>query len=123
MSYETPTEKAATAKARKAILQRRLEDEGVIASIMRTTSGRRWFHDKLEACCVGATAWNPDPYATAFNCGQQNVGLRLLAELMAAVPNEYIQMMKENSNAPGTDALPDASTEPLDTDYANDSGG
>src|SRR5258705_4013946 len=117
MSYETPVEKAATARARKAILTRRLEDEAVIRGVMCTPAGRRWFHDKLASCSVGTTPWNPDPYATSFNCGQQNVGLMLLAELMAAAPNEYIQMMKENSNASGSDALPDS-----DASDASDSG-
>jgi|SRR5882672_7863016 len=116
MSYETQAEKAVTAKVRKALLARRLEDEAVIQNLMRTTAGRRWVHDKLAAWGIGQTPWVPDPYAASFNCGKQNAGLELWSDVMSAAPNEYIQMMKENSNAPGTDALPDASGDPSDSD-------
>jgi hypothetical protein len=39
-----------------------------------------------------------DPYATAFNCGELNVGNGVLALILDANPQIYLSMMQENEH-------------------------
>lgn len=77
-------------------------------AIMGSESGRRWIANLLELCHPYQTPFSRDPIAMAFNCGEQNIGLQLIADLHKVSPDLYLIMMKENSNerrdsSPGTD--------------------
>lgn len=101
-------DEAETARAKQAAKDAKLleaQRAEVLRQLMSTTAGRRWLHDLLAVCGVGRTPYTTDPYDTAFNCGQQNIGLRLLAESMSAAPGSYLEMMKENSNDRSLDDL------------------
>jgi hypothetical protein len=64
--------------------------------IMSDQPGREWMHALLERCNVFHTPFViASPNATAFNCGTQNVGLALFADVVAHSPTEYVLMMQE----------------------------
>ena len=53
-------------------------------------------HQLLRNCHVFSTPYvSGDPHATAFNCGQQNIGLQTFADVVAQTPTEYALMMQE----------------------------
>lgn len=81
-----------SSKDRDAILREAL------TGIMQTPSGRSWIKSVLDRCRPYQTPFSPDPIRTAFNCGEANIGLQLIAELHAASSDLYLQMMKENPN-------------------------
>lgn len=80
-------EKAAKAKAERASL--------TLAWIMSTRQGREWMYDLLEKCHIGHTPFARDPYVTAHQCGEQNIGIQLWSALQQACPDLYIMMMGE----------------------------
>lgn len=85
-------------KARLGRRQKRI-DEG-LKTILATQNGRLWFWDMLSACHCFATPFRPgQDGVTHFNLGEQNIGLRLLADLMRVSPDSYITMTKENADA------------------------
>ncbi len=85
-------EKTRTIKRRQGIL-----DE-VTKQLMSTKSGRSWVREQLAFAGVNRTPFALDPLQTAFNCGQQNVGQRLLAEVTRVAPKEYLELLKEQSD-------------------------
>lgn len=65
-------------------------------TIMSTLAGRAWMHDLLLSCSIFRTPFvRGAPDATAFNCGSQNIALRIFGDVAAHCPNEYTLMMSE----------------------------
>jgi hypothetical protein len=66
------------------------------AKIMGTKYGRQFMHDLLERCHCWATSFVAGaPDTTSFRLGEQNIGLQIFADVIAAAPQEYVQMMSE----------------------------
>ena len=66
--------------------------------IMSNSPGREWMYDLLSRCSMFQTPFSPiNPHVTAFNCGQQNVGLSIFAELTTHCAVEYNLMMQEQA--------------------------
>ena len=67
-----------------------------LQAVLKTVQGRRLVWRILQACRVRQHSFVPgDSTATAFHCGQQSIGLFLLAEIEDAAPNAYTQMRGE----------------------------
>lgn len=84
--------------ARLAEAQRR----EVVGGILSVAPGRQWVHDLLAACHIFDTPFAGVDPQTNFNCGQQNVGLRIFADVMQH-PDSYLLMMKEANERAITD--------------------
>jgi len=112
MNYDDPK---LVAKAKREVRVREAEQKIVVKSIMTVRAGREWMYDFLSQCGIFQTPFTNDPCATAFNCGQQNVGLRMTAQIMLAAPTEYLQMLKEQDHGGTDDPEPDPEPE-LDLD-------
>ena len=85
-------------KSIKASKDRALILKEALVDIMRTPSGRSWIKSVLDRCRPYRTPYSTDPIQMAFNCGESNIGLELIAELHAASADLYLTMMKENPN-------------------------
>jgi hypothetical protein len=84
-----------TARKKAARLRRGRLD--VVAGLMGLAEGRAWVYDFLESChCFSTSFVQGDPHATSFKEGERNPGLRLLADVMAAAPDQYVTMCKES---------------------------
>lgn len=81
-------------KAAKAAKLTSLE----VTSIMALPQGRRWVWSILSFCGTYQTPFSSDPYTTAFLSGRQDVGHRLISDVMAECPELYELMQKENTN-------------------------
>ncbi|MDE2233447.1 MAG: hypothetical protein KGJ90_05050 [Patescibacteria group bacterium] len=66
---------------------------------MQTEEGRKFFYDLLVFCSIFHTPFTADNNKTNFNCGKQNVGLKILADIQESAPDEYILMCKEGREA------------------------
>jgi hypothetical protein len=62
---------------------------------MSTIPGRAWVWGLLEACHVFATSHTANALNTAFAEGERNIGLRILNDVMAACPDQYVVMTRE----------------------------
>jgi hypothetical protein len=69
----------------------------IVTQIMQTMPGRRWMLEKLEECHVFRTSFNRDSSTMAFMEGQRDIGLKLLNDIMASCPDEYLLMMRESN--------------------------
>ncbi len=67
-----------------------------LQAVLKTVQGRRLLWRILQAAQLHQHGFVPgDPYATAFHCGQQSIGLFLLAEIEEVAPSAYAQMRGE----------------------------
>lgn len=68
-----------------------------VRASMSFPQGRAWFHDLLFRTKLFSSPFiSGDPCLTAFRCGEQNIGLQVLADIQDAAPEEYITMISEN---------------------------
>lgn len=64
--------------------------------VMSDKRGRRFVWSQLEVAGIYRLSYTGDD-RTIFNEGRRSVGLKLLAEVDQHCPNEYMEMLKENS--------------------------
>lgn len=96
-SYDTSDAKQVNT-ARKKSARTRADRLRFIKAAMEQEEGRAWYYDYLVYCKIFNTPFSEDPYITAFKCGQQECGRRILADIQDAAPTEYLQMIRENKN-------------------------
>jgi hypothetical protein len=67
--------------------------------IMSEVLGREWMHTLLIKCSIFSTPFvRGASDITSFNCGSQNVGLQIFADVVTHCPTQYILMMQEASH-------------------------
>lgn len=82
--------------ARKRSARKRRERLEMVRVAMSSENGRAWFYDLLEFCHMWTTSFQQnDPHFTSFREGERNIGLKVLADIMAASPDQYVTMVKE----------------------------
>lgn len=82
--------------ARKKSARLRREGLEFVKALMDTPQGRYWMYGILDFCHMYQTPFTPgDQHTTSFKLGEQNVGTRLLADVMAAAPDQYVVMVRE----------------------------
>lgn len=78
--------------------RREKERLDVVAALMASPQGRAWVWSELVAASIFSTTFvSGDPHASAFAEGGRNAGLRLLAQVMRAAPEQYPVMAKEGA--------------------------
>jgi len=65
-----------------------------VYNILAIPSGRRWVWRVLSDCGVFKSSFTGNS-TTFFNEGRRDIGLRILADVMEANPDAYVQMAKE----------------------------
>lgn len=76
------------------------EKRSFIAQVMADPAGRAWLHELLSvANTFGAPVVPGDPYMTHFRLGEQNLGHRIMADIMRAAPELYVTMIEEANAA------------------------
>ena len=93
MTFNAANRKDVRRLEKQARLDERARRE-TVQTLMSTTQGRQWVHERLTLCHVIATSFSTNAYESAFREGERNVGLQLLNDVMTC-PDEYIQMMRE----------------------------
>lgn len=83
------------AKEAKSIAERQKE---AVLVFMSSIDGRKWFYDLLVMCHLYVNPFSKDALIMAHNCGEMNIGQYVLAQINAATPELYLQMLKENAN-------------------------
>lgn len=77
----------------------RLAQEDGLKALVATYKGRKYFWWLLSMTgAVGQNPFGADPVQTAFNCGMQNAGQKILANLLEVAPEAYLLMMKESND-------------------------
>ena len=111
-----PNDAKSVAKAEKAARVIESQRKTVIQGIMSVRAGREWLYSLLATCGAFRTPYTGDTNSTMFNCGQQNVGLALLAQITEAAPDQVQTMLKEQDD----DGRTEPDNRPDDGDATND---
>lgn len=78
----------------------RKEQYAALRKLLATPAGRTWLWRLLEASHIYATSFvQGDAHATSFQEGERNLGLRILSDVLAADPQAFLTMSKENKSA------------------------
>lgn len=91
---EAALERAAKRKDAELIAKYNL----VIKQLLATPDGRAWVMTYFKEFRIFQTTWSRDSSATAFAEGSRAVALKLLADVTRAAPDEYLIMLKEDTN-------------------------
>ncbi len=83
-------------RERTRVLQ--LQEMEDLKWLMNAKRGRRFIHRWLERAGVFQLSFNTNAMTMAFNEGRRNEGLALTNRLMAACPEQWALMMKENTH-------------------------
>lgn len=78
-----------------------LDDEEINAAIralLEHRHGRRFLWWLLEIGGVGRQPFASNALHMSFNCGELNVGQRILDKLISVSPEGYVNMIKENAD-------------------------
>ena len=78
-------------------------DDGVLTMLMTAPNGRAWMWRHLGRCHAFHTPFTAEDSVTNFRCGEQNIGLELIADLLRACPDQFIFMMREANDGGRTD--------------------
>jgi hypothetical protein len=120
MQHEDKVAQRKYRAAQKEDKNAKLLRQFAIRELLKTPQGRELLWWLLEIGKYGTSPFTPDPQVTAFNCGEQNVGNRILAEIVETEPAGFVQLMQERQNVrsdpepntqfdpSGADADPDA---------------
>jgi hypothetical protein len=65
---------------------------------MSASDGRDWFYKQLSMCHVYQTSFSTNALSMAFAEGERSVGLRLMADLVQAAPDKYLEMLSERGD-------------------------
>lgn len=74
----------------------RLADADDLKWVMSNKRGRRFVARLLDRAGVWRSSFSTNALSMAFNEGQRNEGLRLIAALLAHCPDRYNEMLTES---------------------------
>jgi hypothetical protein len=86
------------AARRKRASDTRREFLETLEGIMSSPPGRAFIYELLTWCHLGTSPFSTNALSMAHNCGELNIGNRLLADISVACMDKYTVMMKENIN-------------------------
>lgn len=94
-----------------------------VRASMGSLGGREYIFNLLQSCSIFRTPYvRGDAHATAFNCGQQNIGLIIFADVIQHCPNEYLLMISEQATKEEAHGRRNADDN-TDRDTSSDSAG
>lgn len=67
--------------------------------LLSSVEGRRFLWKYLGIAKINSTSFRLNPHEMAYFEGKRSVGLQIMADIMEAHPEAYIQMMKEAGEA------------------------
>jgi hypothetical protein len=73
------------------------EEGEALTVFMGNHIGRRYMYRLLEQCHMFASSYSSNPIRMSFLEGERNIGLRIVADIMAYCPRRYAEMMQEAS--------------------------
>ena len=83
-------------RRRKAAGKKAHAEKEFLMLAMADRAGRAWLWKLISGCGIFCTSFTADPYKTAFQEGQRNIGLMVLGEIMSTAPELYSLMYEEN---------------------------
>lgn len=96
---ESPQERNARRKAEREAAALQRQRDQVLFDLLGAPAGRDWVYDLLSRCGIYQIGFVPgQPDSTAFNLGQRNIGLGLMADITRVAPDLYVEMLQEQKD-------------------------
>lgn len=114
-AHDDPQERAFSRKQAKANKLDRTMRELAVRGLLSSVEGRSYLWWLLEITRYGVNPFAADAERTAFNCGEYNVGLQILAHILEVDPAGFIRLQQEKQDAARSRSKP----EPDDADNAS----
>src|SRR5262245_59551483 len=73
----------------------RLQENRAMSALLATADGRDLLWRLLQISGLGGTPYTESASRTAFNCGEQNVGLQLQAWIIETEPEGYLRILQD----------------------------
>ena len=85
-------------KARAA--EKRTDDaiDTATRALLHSPDGKEFIWWMLGITRYGETPWTSNALSTSFNCGEQNIGLQLLARMTSVDPEGFLNLLKERND-------------------------
>lgn len=80
-------------KGAELVREQRLAD---MAMLLSTRPGRRFVWSLMADCGIFRSSFDNSGSVTAFNEGRREIGLRVLADVNEAAPEQYLVMLRES---------------------------
>lgn len=77
---------------------RRKEEVADLKFILSTVQGKRFLWRLLEQCKTFESVFSPESMRMSYSAGRQDLGHYLMAEIMDAEPEAFIEMMKQKGD-------------------------
>src|SRR6266571_4351878 len=100
MAYDAGNKKDIR-RAEKAARQSELVRSDIVRGIMSQPPGRAYIYDRLSVAHIFHSSFSADPLRMAFSEGERNIGLQLLADLLAFCPHQFTLMLQERNAEDG----------------------
>lgn len=65
-----------------------------LRAVASTSEGQRFLWRLMAQCHTFESTFDVEPHQHAFNAGERNIGNQVLASLMEAEPNAFLQMIE-----------------------------
>jgi len=78
--------------------QDKFEVEEAYRALLRTPTGRKFLSYLLEITKFMQQPFQGSALNTAFACGEQNIGKRVLADMMEIDPDAFVLLLKERND-------------------------
>lgn len=100
--------------------QDKFEVDEAYRALLRTTTGRKFLSYILEISKFMQQPFTGSALNTAFACGEQNVGKRVLADMMEVDPDAFVTLLKERNDVHSHRSKQLTALELGTPDYASD---
>lgn len=96
LELDPPLADPGAVRAGKAEARRREADrEEMVRAVVGLPQGRKWLREVIFTWChVNAPSINEIPALMGFAEGERNIGQRLLADVLAASPKDFLKMLE-----------------------------
>ena len=88
-------------KAEKEARQSELVRADIVKGLMSQPLGRAYVYDRLATSHIFNSSFSTEPLRMAFSEGERNIGLQLLADLLAFCPHQFTLMLQERNAEDG----------------------
>lgn len=97
MAQHDDVEQRRADKKAKALAKReQAELDAAVSGLLATVQGRKYLYWLLGiGNAIGVNPMSNDPYATAFRCGEQNVGQQVMRHIIDVSPVGFTTMLAE----------------------------
>ena len=88
-------ERKAASRLAAITAKQKVDIDDALRALVQHPQGRQYIYWLLEISGIARNPYSGNALATAFNCGELNVGQRIQAHLIEVAPAAFLKMLEE----------------------------